>query len=144
MSEINFNIYFNSDGNTQAGLPSDPSPDSNPVPEKNNPSTSHGGVKQIAGLATAVSFGKSALHYSTSHVQMYTGSSDMQDKTNATMGLIGTGTEIAANPVLGLAKTAFNLVTKCLDYVEKQREETINLAQARKRAGPNHSRSRYV
>lgn len=142
MSETNINIYFNGEGNTQTGTATDPSPEENPIPNKNDPSKAKGGLKQIAGLATMAQLGKNALNYAQTHVQMYTGSSDMQDKVNAAGSLIGTGISIAANPALGIATAAFNLATKALDYAYKKKEESINLQQLRRRAGPSLNRSR--
>lgn len=139
---INNNIYFGGDGNTQPGLPSDPAPDENPTPEKQDPSKSKGGIKRMAGIATMVQLGKSALGYATSHVGMYTGSSDMQDKVNAGLSLAGTAVAIAANPAMGIAMAAFNLATKALDYVYKRNQESNELTQLRKRAGPSLNRSR--
>ena len=143
MSEINFNIFFNGAENTQSGTESNPNPDENPTPIPNNPTQVHGGIKQIAGIATMIQIGKSALNYGKSHVQMYTGSSDMQDKVNAASGLIGTGLAIAANPYLGIAMAAFNLATKAMEYAQKQKEENISLTQLRSRAGPTLNHSRY-
>lgn len=139
---INNSIYFNVEGNTQPGLPSDPSPGDNPTPEKKDPSKAKGSIKRAAGIATMVQLGKSALGYATSHVGMYTGSSDMQDKVNAGLGVAGTAVAIAENPAMGLAMTAFNLATKALDYSHKWRQENIGLIQLRKRGGPSMNRSR--
>lgn len=139
---ITNNIYFSGEGNTQPGLPSDPSPDENPTPEPKDPTQAKGGLKRAAGIATMVQLGKSALGYATSHVGMYTGNSEWQDKTNAIGGLFMTGAAIAANPAMGIAMAAFNIATKALDYAYKRNEENIGLAQLRQRAGPSLNRSR--
>lgn len=142
MISTTINIYFSGEGNTQPGLPSDPGPNENPTPEPTNPATSKGGLKRAAGIATMVQLGKSALSYATSHVGMYTGNSDMQDKVNAGLGLAGTAVAIAANPAMGIAMAAFNLATKAMEYSHKKNEEGIGLNQIRRRAGPSLNRSR--
>lgn len=139
---ITNNIYFDAGENTQPGTPSDPSPNENPMPNPKDPSKPNGAVKKAVGLATMAQLGKSALGYATSHVAVFSGSSDKQDKVNAIMGIAGTAVAIAANPALGLAMAAFNLATKAMDYAYKQKWDTLNTQQTRLRAGPSLNKSR--
>lgn len=73
--------------------------------------------------------------YVTSRIGYWTGNNQLQADLGAMSGIVSAGMAIAANPVMGIALTAFSLATKAIDYAIEVKWENRSVAEYRRRSG---------
>lgn len=143
----NFNIYFQSDETGLSGTSAAPDKEGEPNPK--NPFSGKSVVKTAAAVNAIKQAGKTLLNYGTSHVQMYTGSSDLQQKVNLGMTAVNKGVGLAAayasNVYVGIFATVMeglNLLLKQSETLYKNQMENRATNETLYRAGPSFNKSR--
>lgn len=92
-------------------------------------------IKNAKTMGAAAILGKGAASYAVSNVGKYTGSSSTQRKVNNTMEVGGMAMAMYLNPALGVANLALKIATSVMDELYRVKWETIELNQAKARAG---------
>ena len=93
----------------------------------------------MKGLATASMIASGAFNYMTSNVGKYTGSSHTQNLVNNIQQGIQLGAMAIVNPYLALGAIAVQGISYVLDENWRKRQESVELGQARARAGYSSS-----
>lgn len=95
--------------------------------------------KQMKGLATASMIASGAFNYATSNVGKYTGSSHNQNLVDNIQQGIQLGAMAIVNPYLAIGAVAVQGITYALDENFRRKQESVELGQARARAGYSSS-----
>lgn len=139
MAETNINLYFHD--RQDFGTPSSPIDENKP--NANNPTQPKGdNSKKAIGSAIALKVIKTATAQAASRAGQIYGSSQLQDTINSIGTLVGYGTAIAVNPIMGLSMLAVNVGFNVLDYYigKKDEERTLSVIKARASSSLNRSR----
>ncbi len=91
--------------------------------------------KQMKGIATASMIASGAFNYMTSNVGKYTGNSHYQNVVNNIQQGINLVAMAFVNPYLAIGAVAVQGITYALDENFRRRQESVELGQARARAG---------
>ncbi len=107
------------------------------IPGANAPTSASGAlsVKSAKTMAAGAVLGKGVANYAISNVGKYTGSSQTQNKVNNGMEIAGMAMMMYINPALGVANMALKIATAAMDEIYRRKWETIELDQAKARAG---------
>ncbi len=89
----------------------------------------------MKGLATASMIASGAFNYMTSNVGKYTGNSHYQTFVNNLQQGVQIGAMAVINPYLAIGAVAVQGITYALDENFRRRQESVELGQARARAG---------
>ena len=95
--------------------------------------------KQMKGLATAAMIATGMFNYMTSNVGKYTGNSHNQAIVNNIHQAIQIGAMAIVNPYLAIGAVAVQGISYALDENWRKRQESVELGQARARAGYSSS-----
>lgn len=139
MAETNINLYFHD--RQESGTPSSPLDENKP--NVNDPTQPKGdNSKKAIGSAIALKVIKTATAQAASRAGQIYGSSQLQDTINSIGTLVGYGTAIAVNPIMGLSMLAVNVGINVLDYYigKKDEERTLSVIKARASSSLNRSR----
>ena len=93
----------------------------------------------VKGLAVTSLVASGAFNYATSNVGKYTGSSHNQNLVDNIQQGIQLGAMAIVNPYLAIGSVALQAVTSILDENWRKRQESVELGQARARAGYSSS-----
>lgn len=141
MADTNINIYLHDNEDVNPTNPKDPgtTPDSvNPTQNKGEKGDNGKNIAAVVGAYV----GKQALNFAQARVGQATHSNLMQQKVNAGAKIVAYGAMIVANPALGAAAFAIDLIGSTIDYAHKAKMESNGLSIINERAG-NINRSRW-
>ena len=137
---MEFYTYRIIDERKEEGNPANPEPVGKP--DEENPIKPKDVVKSGMDFSLLKKMGKEGLNLAISHVEDFTGSSALQNRVNAGAQLVGTAVSIAQNPAMGIATLALQIANKAIEVAKEKRIDSINVAEARKRAGVSFNQSR--
>lgn len=134
------NIYFKNGERGSISSPESPGGEISPSPEESTAGQQSKNSMSGAG-AVGLYVLKQSVSYAISNIGEWTGNSNLQKQINGATKIVGYGTAIAVNPVMGSVGLAMDLITQEIDYYMKMSKEQDTLGILNRRAG-NVNRSR--
>ncbi len=118
------------EGGTESNTPQQAMDNASPSTEQGKKS-----ILQMRGIATASMVAQGLFNYATSNIGKYTGNSHYQNMVNNIQQGIQLGAMFMVNPYLAIGQVALQGITYALDENFRRRQESVELGQARARAG---------
>ena len=137
---MTFFTYRIVDERKEVGTQSKPQPIGQP--DEENPINTKDVVSSGMDFSLLKKMGKEGVNLVVGHIEDFTGSSALQNKVNAGAQLVGTAVSIAKNPAMGIATLALQLANKAIEVAKEKRMDSLNVAEATKRAGVSFNQSR--
>lgn len=137
---MEFITYKIIDERKEEGTPTNPKPVG--APNENNPIKTKDVISSGMDFTLLKKMGQEGVNIAIGHIGDFTGSSNLQNKVNASAQLVGTAISIAKNPAMGIATLALQIANKAIDIAKEKRMDAINVSEARKRAGVSFNQSR--